>query len=323
MMDRLKTSLGQHFILGFQGSRLPLWVEEFSQEFGLAGIILFDYDFKNKNFENNILNPLQLKNLIGDIHSLPGHPKVYIDQEGGKVRRLKEDKGFKPLVSHQEYATMNVFQRQEHLKVSFSEMKELGIDVVLGPVIDINYNEQSPDIGVYQRSFSPRIEEVQQCAFEWIDLANRCGLELCLKHFPGLGGAQQNSHEKLTALSGLVTQEQEQLFYDLLPHIPGQNILMSHGYLPEWDSKLPLSVSSVGVKKIRAHHPEACLITDDLQMRGLLDLMSLPEACLQALASGVDLLCIGNNLLREEETMISLARRIMSQSQSFVKFSPS
>jgi beta-N-acetylhexosaminidase len=303
--------IGKKFVLGFHGSQLPKWLEEFAIRFGLGGVILFDYRVETKTYENNILNPKQLKDLIGSIKALPSSPKIFIDQEGGKVRRLKESKGFKPLVSHQEYAQMEKGARLTQLRASFQEMKELGVDVVLGPVVDINYNSSSPDIGFYQRSFSGSLEKVTECALEWFDVAKENELELCLKHYPGLGAAEQNSHEKLTNLSNAFYPEQENLFFDLLPKVPGRHILMSHGVIDSWGEGTPISVNPVAYQRVRDHVLNAQTITDDMQMRGLLDLMSLKMACQAALNCGVDHICIGNNLLNQEKEMVSLVQSLL------------
>lgn len=303
--------VGRHFILGFQGTGLPPWVEEFASEFGLGGVILFDYSVDKKNYDNNIESPAQVQALIREIHQLPGRPKVFIDQEGGKVRRLKESLGFAPLVSHQEFATWSLSKQKDHLRRSFSELKELGVDVNLGPVVDINYNPTSPDIGAYQRSFSSDINVVKSCALLWCEIAKEFDLELCLKHFPGLGSANQNSHESLTDISGLITPEQEELFYTLLPEVPGHHILVSHAVANEWAEGLPLSISEQAVLKVRKRFPKASIITDDMQMRALLAIQPLPQACQQAIQSGVDMICIGNNLMNHELELTEMARSLV------------
>lgn len=309
-MSTSLSQLGQRFILGFQGPTLPEWLVEFSERFGLGGVILFDYCLQSKSFDNNIHNPEQVRTLISGIKGLPGRPKIYVDQEGGKVRRFKEYKGFQALVSHQEYAKMEKLDRMNHLQRALAELKSLGVDVVLGPVIDVNYNPLSPDIGVYHRSFSGNINLVAECAHEWFEIARSCDLELCIKHYPGLGAAHQNSHHKLTNLSNCFHQEQEELFYQLLPNVPGSNILISHGVVDQWGKGLPLSVNPVAYRKIQERFSKANIITDDMQMRGLLDLMPLKEACFKALECGVGHICIGNNLMNQENEMLGLIEEL-------------
>ena len=294
-MEHLKSKAS--YIMGFSGPTLPPWLSAMAETGALAGIILFDYSMENKNFDNNIQSPSQLKQLIAEIHALPGRPRVYVDQEGGKVRRLKDNRGFQPLVSHQQWAQWPKDKQKQHLQRSFHELKTLGVDVNLGPVVDINYNPESPDIGVYQRSFSDQVDIVRECAHLWFTTAQEFELELCLKHFPGLGRAEKNSHWDLTQLPELDV-EQVELFYELLPATPGQHILLSHAVSPYFsdDEKTPISISKKAIAALRQRCPKARILTDDMQMQGLLKLWDLKTASEQALKNGVDLVCIGNNL---------------------------
>lgn len=189
-------------VVGFQGTRIPDWLPKLCEQGWVKAVILFDYSVATKSYQNNILSPQQLTDLTRQIHFLSGHPMICVDQEGGKVRRLKESLGFAPLPSAKDYAQLPKQQRLEILKRSFAEMKQLGIDWILGPVVDILYNPASPDIGVYDRSFSERAEIVMECALEWCEVARDLELELCLKHYPGLGSATVNSHWELTELEG-------------------------------------------------------------------------------------------------------------------------
>src|ERR1700710_1943392 len=91
------------FIPGFCGKVIPAWLRQFAARYGLGGIILFDYSCQTRQYDNNIESPEQLRRLCREIASLPSSPMVFIDQEGGLVRRLKESRGFKPLPSQKEF----------------------------------------------------------------------------------------------------------------------------------------------------------------------------------------------------------------------------
>jgi beta-N-acetylhexosaminidase len=86
-------------MLGFFGSTLPKWIKDFESKYGLGGVILFDYYVQTKKYENNIFSLEQLKELCSEIKALPSSPLIFIDQEGGKVRRLKSKLGFEELPS--------------------------------------------------------------------------------------------------------------------------------------------------------------------------------------------------------------------------------
>ena len=96
-------SIGELFILGFFGEAVPDWLRDFAARFGLGGVILFDYSVRARQHDKNIESPEQVRALCAEIARLPSAPLVFIDQEGGLVRRLKDTRGFAPLPSAKEF----------------------------------------------------------------------------------------------------------------------------------------------------------------------------------------------------------------------------
>lgn len=295
-------------MLGFRGLTLPAWVGEFAAEFGLGGLILFDRDVQLGGLRN-VESPAQLRALCAAIHALPGRPLVFVDQEGGRVRRLKAAAGFRELPSARAFAALPQGEAQRLARASCAEMKSLGIDFDLAPVIDLDTNPDNPNIGKLERAYSADLAEVRRCARLLGEAARAVGLGLCVKHYPGLGGARMDSHLALTDLSGLVSSEQERLFSELGAELPGEAALLSHGFVREWDAERPCSISPAAVARLRAAWPGALLITDDLQMQGLQGASGTVDAALRAIGAGVDLVCIGNNLLAQAEECVEAARR--------------
>lgn len=304
--------VGECLMLGFYGRVLPQWLIEFEKKFGLGGVILFDYSCQTKSYENNIISHQQVKNLCAQIHSLGSKPLIFIDQEGGKVRRLKEKLGFAPLPSQKQFAELEKIEKVSLLQKSFSEMKDLGIDYDLTPVIDLNLNPQNPNIGAIERSFGVDTQIVKQNVEIINHVAKDVNLGLCLKHFPGLGGAKVDSHTELTDITQTFSETEMNLFFELAPHLSGNAILLSHGILKTWDSRNPVSMSPVAIKKIREKSPDSLLISDDIQMVGLLKHYSIAEACLQGLRAGLDMVLLGNNLMGEEENIEKIAQSMQT-----------
>ena len=85
-------AIGELFILGFFGKTIPAWLREFAGRYGLGGVILFDYSCQTQEYDNNIESPEQVQGSAKRFPRLPSHPMVFIDQEGGLVRRLKESR---------------------------------------------------------------------------------------------------------------------------------------------------------------------------------------------------------------------------------------
>lgn len=304
------SAVGELFILGFFGNTIPAWIHEFAGRYGLGGIILFDYSCQTRQYDNNIVSPEQLTRLCEAIACLPSNPLVFIDQEGGLVRRLKETCGFRPLPSQREFNLLGAAQKREILKASFNEMRALGIRYNFAPVIDVDYNPENPSIGKIKRSYSADIAEVESNALLAGEVAREARVGLCLKHYPGIGGALVDSHEQFMDISDALHPEQEELFYALAPRMFGDAVLVSHAIVRHWDRDSPVTLSRAGLGRLRRRLPDTLLITDDMQMQGLQKALGTRAASLRSLQAGIDMLCIGNNLIDEEADMAGVADAI-------------
>ena len=235
---------------------------------------------------------------------------VFIDQEGGLVRRLKESRGFAPLPSAKEFNHLAPDRKRAILTASFAEMRRLGIHYDFAPVVDVDYNPENPNIGRIKRSFSADIAEVEANALLASEVARAQRIGLCLKHFPGIGGAVVDSHQEFMDISDALRAEQEELFYSLAPKMFGDAVLVSHAIVRQWDKDRPMTLSAAGLGRLRKRLPDTLLITDDMQMQGLQKALGTREASLQSLKAGMDMLCIGNNLFDQEQEMAAIAEYV-------------
>jgi beta-N-acetylhexosaminidase len=303
--------VGECFVLGFRGYSLPDWLRGFERELGLGGAVLFDWDAETRRAERNVESPAQLRALCAELHALPSRPLVFVDQEGGRVRRLKQERGFAPLPSARELAALPEAEARALAARSFAEMRALGIDFDLAPVLDVDWNPENPSIGALGRSFSGDPAEVARCARLFGDAARAAGLGLCAKHWPGLGGAAVDTHLGVADLSDDVCEPQLALFDALCAELPGRALLLSHGIVRQWDPERPVSVSAAAVAELRRRMgDDVLLLTDDLQMQGLQAFLPTRAACVEALRAGVDLVLLGNNLLRQEDECAAAAREV-------------
>ena len=302
--------IGELFILGFFGKSVPVWLKEFADRYGLGGVILFDYSCRTQQYDNNIESPEQVQRLCGEIAALPSGPMVFIDQEGGLVRRLKENRGFAPLPSAKEFNHLAPDRKRTILTASFAEMRRLGIHYDFAPVVDVDYNPENPNIGRIKRSFSADLAEVEANALLASEVARAQRIGLCLKHFPGIGGAVVDSHQEFMDISDALRDEQVELFYSLAPKMFGDAVLVSHAIVKQWDRDRPMTLSAAGLDRLRKRLPDTLLVTDDMQMQGLQKALGTREASLQSLKAGVDLLCIGNNLFDQEQEMAAIAEYV-------------
>src|SRR2546422_1987201 len=238
--------IGELFILGFFGKILPDWLREFAARYGLGGVILFDYSCQTQKYDNNIESPEQVRGLCAEISALPSSPMVFIDQEGGLVRRLKEARGFAPLPSAKEFNHLAQDEKRAILTASFAELRRLGIHYDFAPVIDVDYNPENPNIGKIKRSYSADIAEVEANALLTGEVARARRIGLCLKHFPGIGGALVDSHQGFMDISDALRDEQEELFYSLAPKMFGDAVLVSHAIVRQWDRDHLMTLSAAG-----------------------------------------------------------------------------
>ena len=300
-------SVGELFILGFFGKAVPPWLKAFAERFGLGGVILFDYCCRTRQYDNNIEAPEQVRSLCEEISSLPSSPMLFIDQEGGLVRRLKDTRGFCPLPSAKDFSRLGLEAKREILSASFAELRRLGLHYNFAPVIDVDYNPDNPNIGRIKRAYSGDIGDVEANALLVNEVARQTRIGLCLKHFPGIGGARVDSHQEFMDITDALHPEQEELFYTLAPKLFGDAVLVSHAIVRQWDADQPMTLSPAGLGRLRRRLPDTLLITDDMQMQGLQKALGTKAASLQSIRAGMDMLCIGNNLLDQEQEMSGIA----------------
>src|SRR4029453_15539419 len=172
---------------------------------------------------------------------------------------------------------------------------------------DVDYNPDNPNIGRIKRSFSGDIGEVEANARLMSEVAREAHVGLCLKHFPGIGGADVDSHQDFMDISDALRPEKEALFYSLAPRVFGDAVLVSHAIVGQWDRDNPATLSPAAIGRLGARLPETLLITDELQMEGLQKALGTRAAGLRSLAAGFDMLCIGNNLFDQEAEMTGIA----------------
>ncbi len=200
------------------------------------GVILFD---------RNIVNPHQVRSLVSFLTQNNRNIPIAIDQEGGKVRRLKEDKGF--LACGAMRAAADYHSHAQDIstihQAAAKEMSDIGINVVFGPVADTNINPHCPIIGARGRSFSDQPQQVIQCCNAVIAAYEKYGLMAVLKHVPGHGSSVTDSHKGLTDVTPTWSPPELEPFVQCFKAHPKTAMMMSHVMLRTQDSKFPASMS--------------------------------------------------------------------------------
>ena len=289
---------GAMIMTGFRGTTAPSSVLRAVAEGRLGGIILFDRGEKQGE-TYNIESPGQLKRLIASLQEVaPRTLLVAVDQEGGKVRRLKTARGFSALPSAEEMGRMPAADVWKLGYRAGREMADLGINVNLAPVADIRRAGRSPGLGDAGRLFGDDPKRVSRLAMAFGDGLYQAGVLPALKHFPGLGSAGKDSHHDLPDITDTWSREELLPYRDAFAaNWPGM-VLVAHVYHRELDENLPSSLSPSVVNGLLREELgwNGVVISDDLQMGAASRGHSLEERVRLAVLAGNDILLFGNHL---------------------------
>jgi beta-N-acetylhexosaminidase len=302
-----KLPIGQMFTVGFLGCevRSDHWIAEALTRDHLGGILLFERNVDGTL--QNIRSPQQLKQLIKSLnHYATDKPFIAVDQEGGKVCRLKEGAGFASSCSAAELAGRGVAATTEAAAVMAAEMADLGITLNFAPVVDLDLNPDNPIIGRFQRSFGPDVATVTAHANAFIAAHHRFGVGCCLKHFPGHGSAGSDSHLGFVDVSASWQAVELEPYRHLLADGYEDGIMTAHLINRQLDpSGAPATLSSLSISGLLRQKLgfTGVVFSDDLQMRAISQGWTYAEAVQQAVLAGVDVLVVGNNLSPRENAV--------------------
>ena len=297
----LKERIGQMITVGFRGTEISedSYIVKVIQDVEIGGVILFDFDIPSKSFPRNILNPEQTKKLIFDLQSYSSTPLfVAIDAEGGKINRLKPEYGFSDFLSPKELGEIGDTEttKKEALKLS-QELKNLGFNMNLAPVVDVNINPNNPIIGALGRSFSSDPREVTSHAQAFIEAHNQNNVITVAKHFPGHGSSSGDSHLGMVDVTKTY-KEEEILPYRILQEKGLLNVVMTaHIFNRKIDKDYPATLSGIFLRDILRKEIgfKGIIISDDMQMEAITNYYGIEEATIKAINSGCDIVLFSNN----------------------------
>ncbi len=299
--------IGQMFILGFRGEDIDEndWIYKDIQVNHLGGVILFD-----KNIDTSVQNFNSKEGLEKLTVKLTACSQTTlfcaVDQEGGRVCRLKAAYGFDTVASAKAMGKGGISEVRQQAALLASMLKESGINLNFAPVVDLDLNPDNPIIGKYNRSFSVSPDKVVQCAEAFIEEHHKQGIGCCIKHFPGHGSATGDSHLGFVDIT-TCWQEKELLPYSaLIQNGYEDGIMTAHLVNRELDSTgLPATLSKKMIKNLVRDRFcfEGVVFSDDLQMSAITKGWSYKKAVQLAVIAGVDVLVVGNNLGHQEDAL--------------------
>ncbi|HSS62650.1 MAG TPA: beta-N-acetylhexosaminidase, partial [Candidatus Limnocylindrales bacterium] len=266
---------------GFAGTSMPEWVRRRVDE-GLGGVVLFGRNIEHRD---------QVRALVASLHAERAGLLVAIDEEGGDVTRLEARTGSSYPGNLALGAADDPTLTAEVARAMGAELADIGIDLDLAPVADVNSNPLNPVVGV--RSFGANPELVARHTAAWVDGLQGTGVAACAKHFPGHGDTEADSHVELPFAAADPRRGALQPFEAAIE--AGVRAVMSaHIVVPALDTA-PATISPrvmTGLLRDELGF-DGLAVSDGLDMRALSGERGIAEAAVLALIAGCDALCVG------------------------------
>ena len=304
----IKRRAGHLLFIGLPGTRLDKRTRALLNEVQPGGVVLFG---------RNVESAEQVALLNAQIRDAVDHPiLIGVDQEGGLVDRFRDI--CEPAPSAKAVRDAGASElAQKFGELSARVLRLLGFNINFAPVLDLSGGNQ--ENGLRGRTFGRSPSEVSRLAGAYLDGLQKGHIIGCGKHFPGLGGADIDSHRRLPVVKHSWEEILERdlvPFMDLMFHRPGEHLhslMVSHGAFPEvsefmqaWFRRtgelpalesfhqLPATISgNVVMRLLRLVLKfDGLVITDDLEMGAVVQTLSVAEASLRAIEAGSDMILI-------------------------------
>lgn len=326
----LEQQIGQFFYVGLPGTELDEETRALIEHVQPGGVIIFG---------RNVASPQQLRELLDGIRSmLAVEPLVGIDQEGGLVDRLRRISTPMPsartIRQHGDLAGARALGR-----ITAEILRLLGFNMNFAPVMSIMTDERDLlSNGLYSRSFGRSPGEVLGYTMVYLRALQGMGCMGCLKHFPGIGAGEVDSHEEMPLVH---LSHDDLMAQDLAPYIElfqreddrVRAVMVSHGGFPNIDIRSgvaggrvePASLNhSIVTKLLREELGYSHLVvTDDLEMGAIAKHAPIEQAVRRAFDAGQDMLliCSRSNLIKQGYDVLLQAAREGQISQERIRAS--
>ncbi len=305
-----REKIGQLFMVGFMGTSVTADLAAFLKEYQPGGVILFSRNLESIEQIVDLTNDLQR-------HSPRSPLLISIDQEGGRVSRLP--KGFTI------FPPCEVLGRCNSTELAYAaaattakELRAVGINMNMAPVLDVNSNPNNPVIG--DRAFGTSPELVSELA-----LATAAGLQdhkvvACGKHFPGHGDTNADSHKELPVVDASRDRLEAVEFppFRRAASAGVATMMTAHVLYRALDEQLPATLSPVIITKLLRQELtyDGVVLTDDLEMHAIVDHYGTGEAAVRAFHAGCDVLLICKDCDREIAAFEAVEKAVASGSIS-------
>jgi beta-N-acetylhexosaminidase len=310
--DSLSIKIGQMILIGFADSRVDDKVLKEVKEGKVGSVIIFEKNIPKTN------SYLGLKKIIWTYQQAASLPLfIAIDQEGGRVNRLKEKYGFPKSVSAA-YAgrSKSLDTVRFYAEATAATLAGLGINVNFAPVVDVAVNANNPIIAKVERSYSASEDTVALLAKQFIEAHRKVGVVTVLKHFPGHGSSKDDTHLGIADVTGTWSNRELSPYTQLLKEGSVDAVMTAHIVNKKLDARgLPGTLSdSIITHLLRKRIGYSGVVfSDDMQMHAITKHYGLEEAIRLAILAGVDVMTFSNNIMGSEERTVDKVHSIIKK----------
>ncbi len=299
----LRRWAAQMLMVGFRGNTIDDQSDaaRYVRDLHVGSIVLFDVDLTGDASigSRNVTSKEQVAQLTRDLQGYAHDYRLLIalDQEGGKVARLKPQYGFEPVVSQEYLGKLgNEDSTRFYGHRIASQLSSSGVNVNLAPVIDINHPD-CPAIGRLQRSYGD-VRTVVKHSKVVIDEHHKQHVLCAVKHFPGHGSATSDSHWGFVDVTLTWSPQELEPFKKLIKKRKIDLVMTAHIFNRNIDPHYPATLSRKTIDGLLRKQLgyDGVVVTDDMYMEGIIKQYNIENALILAINAGADLLCVGNNI---------------------------
>jgi beta-N-acetylhexosaminidase len=297
--DSLGIKIGQMIEIGFPKAEVDPKVLEEVRLGKVGAVIIFEKNIPATNSFN------ALKKITWTYQNAAPIPLlISIDQEGGKVNRLKTKYGFPSSITAEAMGKSKLDSVKFYSESTAATLAGLGININFAPVVDLAINRNNPIIAKVGRSFSANEDSVIMMAKEVVKIHRKYGVLTSLKHFPGHGSSKDDTHKGLTDVTTTWQDRELKPYKALIDSGYVDGVMTSHivhrTLEPDGHPGTLSDDILTGILRNKLHF-NGVVFSDDMQMHAITKHYSLEDAIKMAINAGVDIMTFSNNIAGSDE----------------------
>ncbi|HCW06231.1 MAG TPA: b-N-acetylglucosaminidase [Cytophagales bacterium] len=303
--DSLDLKIGQMILIGMPKAEVDSTVLEDVKQGKVGSLIYFE-----KNIPKSSSAFTSFKKMSWTYQKNAPIPLfICIDQEGGKVNRLKEKYGFARSITAESIGkSKSLDSVRFYAESTAATLAGLGINVNFAPCVDLAVNPDNTVIVKNGRSYSANEDTVILFAKEVVKQHRKFGVITALKHFPGHGSSKEDTHLGLADISNTWSERELKPYQGLIDSNYVDAVMSSHVVNKNLDADaLPGTLSKSVIDGIlrKKFHFNGVVFSDDMQMKAIISNYGFEEAIKKAIDAGVDIVCVSNNVAVADRHSVS------------------